>query len=224
TDRLLFNLGYVVGDLYIDDIELYYVAENQEISVGETGFATYTSLSPLDFSTVSEIAAYKATVSGSTVTLTKVNKAAAGEGLLIRSLKEGTDKSVTVEVPFTGNYAKATDNNLIGVTGATKVVTKTEDSYTNYVLSNEAGVVGFYLAKEAGTNVAAGKAYLQVTTSAVDGAKSIMMVFEDEATCISEVKAAKQTADNVYYTLSGVRVTNPTKGLYIKNGKKIIIK
>ena len=224
TDRLLFNLGHIVGTVYIDDIELYYVAENQKIIVGEAGYATYTSLSPLDFSKVSEIAAYKASVSGSTITLTKVTKAAAGEGLLIRSLKEGTDKSVTAVVPFTDNYAKASDNKLIGVTGAAKTVNKTEDTYTNYVLSKEAGVVGFYLAKETGTNVAAGKAYLQITTPTSSEAKALTMVFDDEANAISEVKATKRPADDACYTLSGVRVTNPTKGLYIKNGKKIIIK
>jgi hypothetical protein len=30
--------------------------------------------------------------------------------------------------------------------------------------------------------------------------------------------------DNNFYTLQGVRVDKPTKGIYIQNGKKIIIK
>ena len=32
------------------------------------------------------------------------------------------------------------------------------------------------------------------------------------------------TQDGEYYTLQGVRVANPTKGVYILNGKKVIIK
>ena len=30
--------------------------------------------------------------------------------------------------------------------------------------------------------------------------------------------------DGIYYNLSGVRVDRPTKGVYIMNGKKVIIK
>ncbi len=40
---------------------------------------------------------------------------------------------------------------------------------------------------------------------------------------IDEVKGAKTTA-GTYYNLSGQRVENPTKGLYIVNGKKVILK
>ena len=36
--------------------------------------------------------------------------------------------------------------------------------------------------------------------------------------------AEKETEEGVYYTLTGQRVTNPTKGVYIKNGKKVTVK
>jgi hypothetical protein len=44
------------------------------------------------------------------------------------------------------------------------------------------------------------------------------------ATGIVGVKADDFTKDGVVYDLNGVRVMNPTKGLYIKNGKKYIVK
>ncbi len=44
------------------------------------------------------------------------------------------------------------------------------------------------------------------------------------ATGIVSVKADDFTKDGVVYDLNGVRVMNPTKGLYIKNGKKYIVK
>lgn len=44
-------------------------------------------------------------------------------------------------------------------------------------------------------------------------------------TGINTVEGNKKDDDNVYYTLSGVRVINPTeKGIYIKNGRKVIIR
>lgn len=60
--------------------------------------------------------------------------------------------------------------------------------------------------------------------------KGMRIVFSDGSdwednttTAISVVKQAKP-ADNAYYTLQGVRVATPAKGIYIHNGKKIIIR
>ncbi len=48
---------------------------------------------------------------------------------------------------------------------------------------------------------------------------------EGEVTDVNSVKNAfKTTKDNAYYNLQGMKVSNPTKGLYIINGKKVIIK
>lgn len=77
------------------------------------------------------------------------------------------------------------------------------------------------------------KAYLRLPISQVEqmysnglGAKGLNVVFEDgETTTIEYAKtniASKE--DNKYYNLSGQCVENPTKGIYIKNGKKIVIK
>ena len=51
-----------------------------------------------------------------------------------------------------------------------------------------------------------------------NGTTAIMDVFQDE------MKQQPVQEDGVYYTLQGTRVQNPTKGLYILNGKKIIVK
>lgn len=55
-----------------------------------------------------------------------------------------------------------------------------------------------------------------------NNARALTLSFGDEATGISSIKADK--GDNSYYNLSGLRVENPTKGLYIVNGKKVVIK
>ena len=54
---------------------------------------------------------------------------------------------------------------------------------------------------------------------------AITIILDDEiVTAIQTVKAAGSAADNRYFTLSGQQVARPTKGLYIVNGKKVIVK
>ncbi len=47
---------------------------------------------------------------------------------------------------------------------------------------------------------------------------------EEEATGIVNVENVVNTKDNQFYNLAGQRVMNPTKGIYIVNGKKVFIK
>jgi hypothetical protein len=74
---------------------------------------------------------------------------------------------------------------------------------------------------DAGT-VPAGKALLPASEVSATGAR-LAFVFGGEATGISGTLKANGE-DSVLYNLSGQRVENPTKGLYIVNGKKVIIK
>ena len=52
-------------------------------------------------------------------------------------------------------------------------------------------------------------------------AKSGVFEIYDETTGINNVNA-ETVSDNGYYTLQGVKVAQPQKGVYVKNGKKII--
>lgn len=47
---------------------------------------------------------------------------------------------------------------------------------------------------------------------------------EDGSATLIISAAGEQEQNGVYYTLQGVKVTNPTAGIYIKNGKKVIVK
>ena len=84
--------------------------------------------------------------------------------------------------------------------------------------------LGFYQA--AGKKVAAGKAYLQVLAETVAGAKTLTIVWNDgETTGIEEnYEFGTMNSDAATFDLSGRKVANPAKGLYIKNGKKFIVK
>ena len=63
---------------------------------------------------------------------------------------------------------------------------------------------------------------MKVATSG--GAKVAGFTFDFGGTTgINEV-SAKTASDSAFYNLQGVKVQNPVKGLYINNGKKVIIK
>lgn len=81
----------------------------------------------------------------------------------------------------------------------------------------------FYRAN-AGT-VAFGKAYLHLDSDpTASGARELAILFEEESTGISTTLMNNEKVNSEVYNLNGQRVVNPTKGLYIVNGKKVAIK
>jgi hypothetical protein len=120
--------------------------------------------------------------------------------------------------------AAVSDNDLVAGTGA--AVATTDGEYTNMILNNVGGNIGFYFAN--GQTVATNRAYLHIATSLAPAAGSRMvMVFGDETTGIIDATRLNDNVeminDNVY-DLQGRKVAQPTKGLYIVNGKKVVIK
>ena len=93
------------------------------------------------------------------------------------------------------------------------------DSY--YALGNFDGF-GFYLSSV--TTIPAKKAYLlasYIPSSEPSAAKSYLLGLED-VTAIDDVEVEED--EKVYYDLAGRKVLKPTKGVYIVNGKKILVK
>ena len=70
----------------------------------------------------------------------------------------------------------------------------------------------------------------QVVVTTSDGVETFelaqmqRMFFSDTETAVKSVVAEEQKQERVVYDLSGRRVMNPQKGLYIVNGKKVLIK
>ena len=114
-------------------------------------------------------------------------------------------------VPSDGNLLKGTDE-AAETTGG--------DKY--YKLTVKDDVVGFYYGAEDGAAFTNGahKAYLAVTGQTA----AKFYLFNGEATGINTI--AKVAEDGVVYNLQGVRVDtqNMTKGIYVVNGKKVVIK
>ena len=75
----------------------------------------------------------------------------------------------------------------------------------------------------AGGHVNACRAYFDLGTYE---AREFVLNFDDQTTGVIEVKEVNEVKDDSWYTLNGVKLSGkPTKaGLYIHNGKKVIIK
>lgn len=193
----------------------------QDFILSSAGISTFSSTNDLDFSSVTGIKAY--IMSGfdprnGTLVLTPVTDVPAGTGVLIK----GTPGEYSI--PNTDSYM-IYSNLLIGVPEATEV-SPTDGDKTNFILSNGKYGINFYTMSAAGT-IAAGKAYLQLPTSALAGlSKGFTLVFEDEqeATGIEGVQEFKDSRAQGYYDLQGRRVAQPVKGLYIQNGRKVLVK
>ena len=93
-------------------------------------------------------------------------------------------------------------------------------STVNYGINSEGTK---FLKMIADTKTAYYRAFISVPIT--PGARELSLSFEDETTGISETMSAKQVfGEGAYFDLSGRRVAQPTKGLYIVNGKKVVIK
>ena len=188
-----------------------------EITIKEIGKTTYCSKYDLDFTNVEGIKAYTATGYDNidkTIWLTRVMKVPAGTGLLVKG-DPGTYKIPHAQVQSA--YA----NWFVGNLGETIKIEETDGDKTNYYLS---GKDGSFVSVSGNANIGKNKAYLQLPTSIFAGTRTIGVSFDDEdgTTAIRETKQHRE--DGAYYTLQGQRVVNPGKGLYIHNGKKVVIK
>ena len=212
--RLLFTKGSNVG------VGAITIVGCSPLSVSAAGYATFSSTSALDFTNVKNIYAYTATVSGDAISFTRVNKVPSNTGLLLRSVNENGD-AVSTRVPlYYGATYDVTDNAFVAATEEIDHLPTTDGGFTNYILNKPSdGIIGFYKAN--GQKVGAGKAYLHVSSELATRAY-IAFSFDDPETGVAQIETLPQ--QGVAYDLQGRRINAPKGGLYIINGKKVIVK
>ena len=142
---------------------------------------------------------------------------------------------VTMEYYSVPNYtATSTPTNLLhGQVSRYHIPVSNNDGTLNFLFGykklqgNAKVTVGFFTpgAGECSINTA----YLTLDSKFWDDAsntKGFRLVFDDnnETTSVDEIQTVSDNAPAVYYNMQGVRVLNPGKGLYIRNGKKYIIR
>ena len=190
------------------------------VTIGSSKYAAYSSSCALDF-TDTDVKAYKAKVNEGKVVLTQVDEVPANTGVILYCETVGD-----YDIPLaSGTPAAVTENELIGVTSRTLVEWTTGgDGKKNYILQS-----GQFKKAATGGYLKANRAYLHtsydVTTA---GARDYLeFSFEDDVTGISDstrLNDNEKLINDNCFDLQGRKVAQPTKGLYIVNGKKVIIK
>jgi hypothetical protein len=181
-------------------------------AVGDYQWATFYD-GTKDYEVDANTTVYKASLTGTTLTLTEIGGnqiITAGNAVIMKS----TSAPVLTETA-TASTADFSGNELHG--SASPVVS----GGTFYALSYKSGTLGFFKVKS-GTSIPAGKAYL----STADAAREYFeFAYDNDVTSIESVASSHQTIANAqYYDMQGRKVFKPTKGLYIVNGKKVIVK
>jgi hypothetical protein len=194
--------------------------ETETVTIGAAGMATFCSSKDLNFSEVEGLKAYTGAAfnrNTGALTMLEVKDVPAGTGLIV------VGNAGNYDVPVSSGSSCVYANLLKGVSTATNLQ-QTANGYTNYILGSGAQGTGFYIVSAGGGTLAAGKAYLQIPTAAANSRSAISMEFVEGTTDISEHKAELTTEG--YYTLSGQRTTSqPQKpGIYVKNGRKVVVK
>ena len=213
-------------------------------------YATYSQSYPVDYSlnerlnetavtAYSVSADYQSNATFVDFTALPNNQSAAGEGVILKTSGNLGESHPIFTTDVNTTPKKPASNALVG-TGdeATKFDDAKKDGYQNYILTTKY----FHLGKE--DQVIEGNrqcfykwvkgdaksnfAYLQLKNpSNANAAKTVIYLdWFGDTTGIHGMTAPSQvTSGKTYYTLDGRKVTSPTqKGIYIINGKKIIIK
>lgn len=217
-------------------------------------YATYSQSYPVDYSlnerlngtavtAYSVSADYQSNATSVNFTALPNNQSASGEGVILKTSGNLGESHPIFTTDFNTTPQKLTSNALVG-TGdkATEFDKAKKEGYQNYILTtkyfhldkneNPSGEVidgnqqCFY--KWVKGDAKSNFAYLQLENpSNATGAKTVIYLdWFGDTTGIHDMTAPSQvTSGKTYYTLDGRKVTSPTqKGIYIINGKKIIIK
>ena len=179
---------------------------NALVTTNGSGYCTLTTNVPL---TISGASAYYATDKGNgSATANAMTNPAANVPMLIKG-----DAGKTYSFAVAASGTTHSDNAFKAGTGS--ALASTTDGKYNYILNGNA----FFAAND--KTVAEGKAYLQLSAAA----SSRALVFaDDEATGIEAVDNMPFANDHSVYNLNGQRVNTPQKGLYIVNGRKVVLK
>ena len=181
---------------------------------------------------------YNATVSGGKMTLTqRNNQVAKEEGVLLKTDGEYVNAKANEKNELTA--ASSDENHLVATPAEAQTVTAETGCKLYRLTYNNATTkerLGFYLSNN-GTSLKAtpGKAYLQVSEdeakepSSASLARSFVFGGGNETTGIEEITimgtdVQRHGTIEGIFDLQGRKIVNPTKGIYIKNNKKVVIK
>ena len=136
--------------------------------------------------------------------------------LTLKSVEEQTTVSNNLLVANLAAYALP----------VTTTINKGSDAtYYNYIMVADGGSNAVFKHTSGTGDLAANKAFLRTTTNVtLSAAPGFTLDFGTGTTGITEIEKSVNAGNEAVFNLNGQRVAQPKKGLYIVNGKKVIIK
>lgn len=192
-----------------DDLEIELPDLRESVTLAADGWASFSSARDLALPEEGLKGYIVTAVSSTSATLQEVAQIPANTGVLL----QGTGGT-------TYHLENAEDVPVIQVANLLQAALEETDAPANaFVLASKSDAIGFYPVQE-GVKIPAQKAYLVV--SGGSSARMLSIIGNDNTTGIT--LQSEVTAPAAVYTLQGVRVAHPQKGVYIKNGKLYIAK
>lgn len=191
---------------FLDEVTVYELAS---VNITDAEYATYCNATQILNFKMADITVYTATDKTSYVKLDEISNGQVPANTPVVLYKEGAD-GTAINVPVISSTTTVVSSNDLRVSNGTDVANM-------YVLAKQP-TIGFY--KWTGTDLSAGKIYLLAST----GLARDFLGFEEETTAINKVSELKSEVSGNYYDLQGRRIAQPTKGVYIVNGKKVIVR
>ena len=190
---------------------------NFSITLGKE-WTTLTSAYNLDFSKVEgDLTAYTATYNEKkdAVALTPVKKVKAHTGLILKGVAN-TTYTLPILASDEAGLEAAPDNQLVGCVDAVWSTGRDNDYFLHDGEFVKSANNGWALP---------GKSYLYINGGRGNGSNSPLRVYVDNtATAINGITNNPVVKDEAYYNLQGVKVQRPQHGVFIHNGKKVVLK
>ena len=213
SQTVVFTAGTGSGNNVKKVVVTYSTPEVVTATISAAGYATFANEKPVDFSAETGLtvmtAQYDDVTGKINYTTVESKKVPAATAVVLKGEAKEYTGTVIDEIP-------ELENNDLQV----NLSESFNSNGTQYCLAKKNEVVGFYKVKD-GVAVKAGKAYLVITAS---GAKDFYAI-EDETDGIRQIENGQSSIDNAeIYNLSGQCVNKAQKGIYIVNGKKVVMK
>ena len=189
-------------------------APTATVSLNASGYATYCSVNPMDYSEAEGYTAWyiESITKEGVITFNKITGTIkGGQGVLLYDKNATAKKNVTVK--FADSSNELSGNKLVGTTAPTYVEAGAVYGLkgSDFVVSSANGVIP------------ANRAYISAS-SIPAGVKSFTFVFEDITTGITETRTATREEVEAIFNLNGQRMSKMQRGINIVNGKKVLVK
>ena len=191
----------------ITKLSVTYIQTAVRVEIGSSQYITYCcSEYALDFSNVTAYVVPE--VTAETVVLTKIEEAPANTPVILNAAEGAYNLEIIESAQDVGNnYLKVSDG---AINGNGKI----------YALASKEGVVGFYLVNN-DVAIQEGRCYLEIDDDKIAPSR---LVFDFGETNSIMDKNCDDNNSSVFYNLNGQQVTNPTRGIYIWNNRKVLMR